>query len=650
MRKAALFPIVGMFASLLFVAPAAAESSVTITGGGWGHGLGMSQYGAYGRALNGKSATQILKKYYTNVSVTGRKMPRNIRVGLLQFRSSVVVSPHQFRDGGGRIVWKERGKSGRIAGGGSNATWKVEPSTTGGMRLFKNGSRVRRDGVSVFGGPSRPLVAIYEKHGTSLGIEGKAHKYPYGKLDVGTHSSNDCSAGYCLRAVVKLGMQKYLYGLGEVPSSWPQSVLQAQAIAGRTYAFDKVKRSGQHRQPCDCAVFDSVLDQAYIGDSKRTGSGSYWADWKGAVDATRNTVILHNGAPITALYSSSSGGYTENNENVWGDGTAATAIGYLRGVRDRADRAQGNNPNYKWKETMTYSAFESKLQAAYGIGSLREFKLIRPFGVSGRVTVVRPDGKGGARVAGSNKTVRVSGWSLRSALSLRDSLFRVEIGFEVGGQFTTKYGRLDGAPGKPTGDPYDVPRGWKNPRGKAQNFSKGRMTRVYALDKTVWQYGKVLRKYDRLGREKSVLGMPSTDIWGPGAYLGANYARGMIVWSQQFGAHPIRKKWRSAYRRIGGAKGVLGVPRAKAKAHDSLPGGGRRQRFESGTLYKGPVAKKIFALWGEIDARYRKMGAATSSCGYPTADMATDEQGTSAAFDGGVISWTPEDGVTVDCG
>lgn len=426
MRKAAVFLIVVLFASALFVAPAFA-ASVTITGGGWGHGLGMSQYGAYGRALNGKSATQILNRYYTDVSVTERKMPRNIRVGLLQSRSSVVVSPHQFRDDGGRIVWKEQGKSGRIARGGLKTTWKVEPSSTGGMRLFKNDSRVRRDGRSVFGSPSRALVAIYEKHGTSLGLEGKAHKYPYGRLDVETHSSNDCGAGYCLRAILKLGMQKYLYGLGEVPSSWPRAVLEAQAIAGRTYAFDKVTRSGQHRQPCDCAVFDSVLDQAYIGDSKRTGSGQYWSEWKGAVDATGNTVILHNGDPITALYSSSSGGHTENNENIWGDGTAATAIAYLRGVRDRADRAKGNNPNHEWTEDMSFRSFKRKLKAAYGIGRFRSFKLLRPFGVSGRVIVARDDGTGGARIAGSERTVHVDGWSLRNALSLRDTLFRVQI-------------------------------------------------------------------------------------------------------------------------------------------------------------------------------------------------------------------------------
>ena len=177
-------------------------------------------------------------------------------------------------------------------------------------------------------------------------------------------------------------MQKYLYGLGEVPSSWPAAALKAQAIAGRTYALSKVERSGQHRYPCDCAVYDSTLDQAYIGDSKRSGSGAYWDDWKGAVDSTNDQIVKHQGDTIQALYSSSSGGHTENNENVWG----GSPIPYLRGVTDKPDRAGGDNPNFKWKVTMSYASFSSKLSAAYGTGAVTDFDLIKPFGVSGRVT------------------------------------------------------------------------------------------------------------------------------------------------------------------------------------------------------------------------------------------------------------------------
>jgi SpoIID/LytB domain protein len=216
-------------------------------------------------------------------------------------------------------------------------------------------------------------------------------------------------------------MRNYLYGLGEMPSSWPPAALRAQAIAGRTYAYRKVLISGEHRDPCDCAVYDSTLDQAYIGDAKRTGSGPYWSRWKGAVDGTGANVIFYAGKPIAALYSASSGGHTESNENVWG----GTPIPYLRGVPDWPDGVSAN-PYHRWTVTMPRSTFASKLDAAYGTGSLREFRLVKPFGVSGRVTVVKGPNSGGVLIVGSHKTVRVSGWSVRAALGLKDTLFRVQ--------------------------------------------------------------------------------------------------------------------------------------------------------------------------------------------------------------------------------
>jgi SpoIID/LytB domain protein len=220
---------------------------------------------------------------------------------------------------------------------------------------------------------------------------------------------------------LSLPMQKYLYGLGEVPASWPAAALKAQAIASRTYAYSKIDRLGQHNSPCDCAVYDSTIDQAYIGDSKRTGSGEYWDDWKAAVDDTNNQVILHQGDPIQALYSSSSGGHTENNENVWG----GSPIPYLRGVKDGPDSVDAN-PNHRWKEQMSWSRLSSRLNASLGTGGLKKFRLVRPFGVSGRVTIVKSSDKGGVKVVGKERTVRVDGWEIRQLLSLRDTLFRVK--------------------------------------------------------------------------------------------------------------------------------------------------------------------------------------------------------------------------------
>jgi SpoIID/LytB domain protein len=541
MRKLVTAVTAAVLVSMLVPAPARAATRVRVRGGGWGHGIGMSQYGAFGRARRGAGATQILEHYYTRAHVRRANMPRNIRVGLLQYRSSISSSSEVFSGGEGRIAFTVNGK--RIAAGRDSTRWRVERSSTGGMRLYKNGNRVRRDGKRVFGSPSSPLVAVYQKFGSKLRISEKSNSYAYGRMVFGTYSSPSCGGEFCLRLVLSLPMQKYLYGLGEVPSSWPQASLRSQAIAGRTYAFEKVRRSGQHRYPCDCAVYDSTLDQAYIGDAKRTGSGVYWDDWKGAVNATRSKVILYRGAPIQALYSSSSGGHTENNENVWG----SSPLPYLRGVSDKPDGVLAN-PNHTWSFSMRWRTFENRLQAAYGIGNLEAFTLVRPFGVSGRVTVVKPGNRGGVRIRGSRKTVRVSGWSVRSALSLKDTLFRVEIIRSAGSNSPT-----------------------------------------------------------------------------------------------------VRGTWGIAYRRAGGPNGELGRPLHERESASTLPGGGKRQRFASGTLYLNPGLDSIFALWGGIDRKYRSMGEASSACGYPISGMGAIDSGRQATFENGTITATAS-GVEVTCG
>lgn len=423
-RRAAVAAAVAVTTlALVLAAPSAfAARTVTIRGGGWGHGIGMSQYGAYGRAQKGASVAAILKHYYSGTKVSAAKMPRRVRVGLLQGRSAITFTSKPGPRGGGALVIKEAGRAEAVASGASGTQWRVQPSTTGGMRIFKDGERLRQDGRGVFGSASRPLALVYEKEGSLVDVGDKPYDYAYGRLKIETYDTDSCSAGYCLRLVLAINMQKYLYGLGEVPASWPQAALQAQAVAGRTYAYEKVKRIGQNRYPCGCAVYDSTYDQAYIGDAKRTGSGAYWDDWTRAVDATKRKVVLYGTSPIQALYSSSSGGHTEHNENVWG----GTPLPYLRGVLDKADEVSAN-PNHQWKIQMTFAQFQQKLDAAYGIGELEDFRLIKPFGVSGRVTVVKAGTGGGARITGSKKTVRVSGWSLRSALGLKDTLFRVDL-------------------------------------------------------------------------------------------------------------------------------------------------------------------------------------------------------------------------------
>ncbi|MGH2806440.1 MAG: SpoIID/LytB domain-containing protein [Actinomycetota bacterium] len=584
MRTLMRLLIVALVLAVMAPGTAQAAPRVIIKGGGWGHGIGMSQYGTYGRAQRGDGAKQIIEHYYSGANVSERNMPK-IRVGLLQSQSEIVLSGKPFRSGDGLIVFTLRDR--KIVKGGQNATFRIVPSPTGGLRIYKNGDVVKRDGRRVFGSSKRHIQVHYQQHDSRVYVHDKSTAYAYGHLEIDTYQTNSCNPGFCARLVIKMPMQKYVYGLGEVPASWPQAALQTQAIAGRTYAFEKISRLGQHRYPCDCAVYDSVIDQAYIGDSKRTGSGSYWDDWKRAVNRTNDKVILHNGSPIQALYSSSSGGHTEHNENVWG----GTPLPYLRGVPDGPDDNSAN-PNYKWRVGMSWRSFENKLQAAYNIGNLRRFRLIRPFGVSGRVTVVRGD-EGGAKVVGSRRVARVDGWSLRSSLGLKDTLFRVTFRYERASTFDQKYSRLDGAPGDAVSDPYDVPKRADTALGAAQDFERGRMTRVSSSDIVTWQWGRILKRYDDLRRERGRLGMPSSDVHGaPGT---------------------------------------------------------RRAYYDNGALYQNPETRTVFALWGVIADGYVEAGETTSVCGFPTSDVVTTETGRTASFEHGVIEWVKGTGLSVDC-
>ena len=209
-------------------------------------------------------------------------------------------------------------------------------------------------------------------------------------------------------------MQQYLYGLGEVPSSWPVEALRAQAVAGRTYTLEKVKRLGQNRPGCACALFRTVSDQNYIGYEKEVGaSGDRWI---AAVNDTNDQTITHQGAPIQAYYSSSSGGHTENSEFVF-----IEALPYLRGVPDPYDSASGTNSLHTWKRDFTPRELEAWMNSSSStsVGVLDRIEFVPPFGVSGRVIRKLDDSRGGVRIVGSSGTKHVNGDTFRSVVNER---------------------------------------------------------------------------------------------------------------------------------------------------------------------------------------------------------------------------------------
>ena len=309
-------------------------------------------------------------------------------------------------------------------------------------------------------------------------------------------------------------------------------------------------------------------------------------------------------------------------------------------------RARGVNPNYRWTTKLSWGTLESKLNARFGIGRLKRFRVVPPLGVSGRVTVVRADGGGGMRIVGSRRTVRVDGWDIRSALGLRDTLFSVDIRFTVDERLLSKYRSLDGAPGRPTTDVYRVPRSG-TARGVAQNFEKGRMTYRFKTGRTVWQYGSVLRIYDEHGREGGKLKMPTSDVFGR-RFKAAHYVRGMIVSSSETGNRLVMRRFATTYNRLGGPRGSLGLPTSNRLGRSSVAPGGR-QLFVRGTIYRDPGSGRTYGLWGRIDNRYVATGGGSGRCGIPTANMQRTRTGYKASFQHGTIT-QKGDVVKVACG
>jgi SpoIID/LytB domain protein len=143
---------------------------------------------------------------------------------------------------------------------------------------------------------------------------------------------------------------EYLYGISEVSSAWPREMLRAQAIAARTYAISK---AGIYRASCDCDLYGTIQDQLFVGTAKLT-EAKYGVLWKEAVDSTsvdeeNGLAITYMGNPISAYYSSSSGGQTESALNAFG-----TDVEYLQPVADPVSLDPLRNPNYaSWKRTVS---------------------------------------------------------------------------------------------------------------------------------------------------------------------------------------------------------------------------------------------------------------------------------------------------------
>lgn len=197
-----------------------------------------------------------------------------------------------------------------------------------------------------------------------------------------------------LTAVNYVDLEQYLYSVvaSEMVPSWPQEALKAQAIAARSYAL--YQRQSSANSVYD--VGDTQAWQVYEGVAKETSTT------QAAVNATAGQVLTHGGRIIEAVFHSSSGGHTENVEDVW-----KQPLPYLRGVQDYDQGA----PVYQWTKTFSNAELSGRIS---GVGNILSMQPARTT-PQGRIVTMKVVGDAGTRT--------ISGDALRNAVGLRSTLF-----------------------------------------------------------------------------------------------------------------------------------------------------------------------------------------------------------------------------------
>jgi stage II sporulation protein D len=355
--------------ALLVAATASAKSTTfVLRGAGFGHGIGMSQYGAQGMAQHGRSYKSILTHYYTGTEI-GKAPTDTIRVLLRQGASSVKIRGARSVIGG---VDLNAGTSYTVKRSG-NSIKLLRGSTlidtfSNGLVLSASTGAIRLSGTAINGlsnGRYRGQMAFSET--------------PLGGMYV----------------VNQLDLDDYVQGVvpSESPSSWKAAALQAQAVAARSYALTT---------DAGGALFDQYPDtrsQVYRG---LTGEA---ASTNRAVRATAGEVVKYKGKVATTFFFSTSGGRTENIENVW---QGSKPLPYLKSVKDPYDRI---SPYYRWTVRFSRASLQSKL-SSYVKGQLKNVVVVKR-GVSPRVIK--------ANVIGTRGTKSITGAQIRSSLGLRDT-------------------------------------------------------------------------------------------------------------------------------------------------------------------------------------------------------------------------------------
>jgi SpoIID/LytB domain protein len=272
-------------------------TTFVITGRGWGHGVGMSQWGAYGYAQHGMAYDKILAHFYPRTRLAPAPLSR-LNVLLLEQRRRVLISspdPFRVKDGAGTVHQLPAGNYNLD----STLALKLDPAQRAEPLL----------GPLTFLPGKSPLWLARPYRGTFLVT----------------------ATGRNLSVVNSVSLESYVRGVvsSEMPHDWPLEAVKAQAVAARSYAL-------AHLRGGAFDVYADTRDQVYGGIAAETPVGDQ------AIASTRRQMLLYGGKVASTFFFSSSGGRTAAVTDVFAN---AKPTPYLVSVRDPYDTY---SPHHVW--------------------------------------------------------------------------------------------------------------------------------------------------------------------------------------------------------------------------------------------------------------------------------------------------------------
>ena len=405
MRKLIISSIVlSFFPTSVLINPAqAVPNEWIIVGSGWGHGVGLSQYGALGQALDGKSWQDILAHYYPGTNLSDSPSDKQITVGLSQDKTAVFVRLDKLSDdaqlevsidgnvvatlGSGTVIRVESNSNAIVSSGGADG--RAEARGSGKKVSFR---------ISAGSGLINTNSGTPDTNaGSSLATPG--HRYKYGILNVVYGGDNDGRPDLYTSISMRLA-DEYLLGIGEMSSTWNKAALVAQVVASRSYGLGKLN-SGL-RGNCGCHIYNNATDQVYVGYSKESDA---WRDAVNSAVTSSNqpAVLTYGGKAVTAYFASSTGGRTMSTMDAWGGN-----VSWSQSVDDNWS-INARNPNARWGVRMS----QSGMATALGLSNVQSIEVVERYSSGAAKTLVAKDANGGS--------VTLSGRTFQARMKLKST-------------------------------------------------------------------------------------------------------------------------------------------------------------------------------------------------------------------------------------